>query len=304
MISSTGSWKGKSICPESNAAAGLGICVCPFVLSFLIRKIIMLIATWNVNSVRSRIPRLIPWLQQEQPDIVCLQEIKCTEEQFPFKEIEQAGYSVILNAQKTYNGVAILSRMEPDDVQVGFEYWDDTFNGKSCARLLSGWYTDDEGRTIRVVNCYVPVGDEPGTEKAQYKLDWYDALLNELLISATPDDEIVLVGDLNVFRSAIDAKSPQTYEGGPLGYPLLREKFNSLLKWGFHDVFRELYPQKVDYSWYDYRSLGFERKDGLRIDYILATRPTAARFREVKMEIDMRAGEKPSDHLPVVGLLE
>ncbi len=264
----------------------------------------MQIATWNVNSVRSRLHRLIPWLQQKQPDIVCLQELKCTQEQFPYKEISQAGYDVILNAQKTYNGVAILSRTEPIDVQVGFEYWDDAFGGKSCARLVSGWYEDDSGQTIRVINCYVPVGDQPGTEKAQYKLDWYDALYNELNISASPDEQIVLVGDLNVFRSSIDAKTPAQYEGGMLGYPLLREKFNNLLGWGFYDVFRELYPQKAEYTWYDYRSLGFERKDGLRIDYILATRSAAARFKEVKMEISLRAGDKPSDHLPVVGLME
>ena len=263
----------------------------------------MQIATWNVNSIRTRLPRLIPWLEQDQPDIVCLQELKCTEEQFPFDELEQAGYTAIVNAQKTYNGVAILSRTEAEGSQIGFSVWEDKFNEKNCARLVSGWYSDEQGDSIRIINCYVPVGDMPGTDKAQYKLDWYDALIEELNQNASPDDSIILLGDMNVFReTALDAKNPAEYEGGPLGNPPLREKFNQLLSWGFHDVFRELYPNKVDFSWYDYRAAGFQRRNGLRIDYILATRAAAVRFKEIKMEIDLRDGEKPSDHLPVVGL--
>ncbi len=263
----------------------------------------MQIATWNVNSIRTRLPRLLAWLEQDQPDIVCIQELKCTEEQFPFEPLESAGYTAVVNAQKTYNGVAILSRTPAEDVQPGFSQWEDSFNGKSCARLISAWFEDGEGNRFRVFNGYFPVGDMPGTDKFQYKLDWYDALIEELNQTASPDENIILVGDMNVYRDPLlDAKFPEAYEGGPLGNPPLRAKFNELLAWGFHDLYRELNPKQSAFSWFDYRRAGFLRNDGLRLDHILATGPMAVRCREIQMLLDLREGEKPSDHLPVIAM--
>lgn len=262
----------------------------------------MKIATWNVNSVRTRLARLIDWLDQVKPDFLCLQELKCTDEQFPFDAFAELGYQSTVHAQKTYNGVAILSCQTPQKVQRGFKNWSDEFNGKSCSRLISAQFDAPDGLPFRLINGYFPVGDVPGTEKLQYKLDWYDALIKELQESYDSRvDRLILVGDLNVYRDPVlDARFPERYEGGPLANPPLRERMERLLKWGFIDLYRERHPGESDYTWYDYRSLGFVRKDGLRIDYILSTYPMGTHCLDVTMDVDQRRGEKPSDHLPVI----
>lgn len=275
----------------------------PLFLYFLpLIELTMKIATWNVNSVRTRLPRLLDWLDQTKLDFLCLQELKCTAEQFPADAFKEIGYESSLHAQKTYNGVAILSRQKPQKVQQGFLRWTDEFNGKACSRLISAQFDAPDGQPFRLINGYFPVGDMPGTEKLQYKLDWYDALLKELKEEYSPNvDRLVLTGDLNVYRDPnLDAKFPEKYEGGPLANPPLRERFDGLLNWGLIDLFREQNPGEVAFTWFDYRGLGFVRKDGLRLDYILASYPMGTHCLKVSMDVAQRSGEKPSDHLPVI----
>ena len=254
----------------------------------------MKIATWNVNSVRARLERLLAWLPKAQPDVVCLQELKVTDDAFPFEAIRQAGYHAAVFGQKTYNGVAILSKVEPQNIQCGMPGFEDP-----QARLLMA-----EINGIWIVSVYVPNGDSVGSEKYRYKLRWLQRLREFLEARFKPTDRLALGGDFNVARDEKDVARPAAWANTVLFHQEARSAMEHLLAWGLVDVFRQHHPEGGLYSWWDYRMLAFPKNDGLRLDYLLATEPLAACCTAAEIDREERKGEKPSDHAPVVVLLE
>jgi exodeoxyribonuclease III len=251
----------------------------------------MKIATWNVNSVRSRMGRLLAWMDKHQPDILCLQELKVTDDAFPGDPIREAGYHVAVHGQKTYNGVAILSREEPRNIAAGLS--DGVKDDQ--ARLLAAAFGD-----LTVLSAYIPNGSEVGSDKYAYKLDWMARLRRKLECEYSPTQQLVLCGDCNVAWDDLDVASPEQWAESVLCVPEVRQAMAGLIDWGLVDVFRGHHPEGGLYSWWDYRQLAFPKNDGLRLDYILATKPLADRCTDSQIDRDERKGEKPSDHAPVI----
>ncbi|MCY2995294.1 MAG: exodeoxyribonuclease III [Planctomycetota bacterium] len=251
----------------------------------------MKIATWNVNSVRARQQRLLDWLQQVQPDVLCLQELKTKEESFPYESIREAGYHAAVFGQKTYNGVAVLSRTPPSQIECGWGHGGDDQQARLIAVEVGG---------VRVISAYVPNGEQVGSAKYVYKLDWMGRLRSYLESRYTPTTPLVLCGDFNVARDDLDVAHPVQWANSVLCYRSARLSLDRILDWGLVDVFRQRHPEGGLYSWWDYRMLAFPKNDGLRLDYIFATDPLAQRCTCADVDREQRKGEKPSDHAPVV----
>lgn len=255
----------------------------------------MKIATWNVNSIRARLERLLAWLGREQADVVCLQELKVADHEFPRMEVEAAGYQVAVYGQKTYNGVAILSRRALEDVRTG----------------LGGAGTDQDARlisarvgAIRVLSAYVPNGKVVGSDKWEYKLDWYQRLRAHLDANYSPSEDLVVCGDFNCAPEDRDVARPDEWRGSVLCDEPTRERLRAVMAWGLVDTVRLHHSGDGPYSWWDYRMLGFAKGNGLRIDHILATKPLAARCTQAWVVRDERKGKLPSDHAPVVAVFD
>ncbi len=255
----------------------------------------MKIATWNVNSIRSRLQRLLAWLQQTQPDIVCLQEIKATDDVFPYDAVQAAGYHAAVFGQKTYNGVAILSRLPTTNIQRGMGGDVEDSQARFLLAEVSG---------VHVITAYVPNGQVVGTEAYDYKFQWFKRLRAFLATRFTPATPLVVCGDFNVARDEKDVARPNVWANSVLFHPTSRAAMEELLTWGLVDVFRQQHPEGGQYSWWDYRMLAFPKNDGLRLDYILATEPLAARCTSAEIDRQERKGEKPSDHAPVIAVVE
>jgi len=255
----------------------------------------MKIATWNVNSIRSRLERLLRWLEKTGPDVVCLQELKATDDVFPLDPIRDAGYHAAVYGQKTYNGVAILSRTKPSNTDRGFG--DDVDDPQ--ARLIAA---DVAG--VRVISAYIPNGQTVGSEKYDYKLDWLRRLSKYLERCYEPSDPLILCGDFNVALDDHDVANPERWAGSVLCHQAAREALEDVRRWGLADVFRQHHPEGGLYSWWDYRMLGFPKNDGLRIDHIFATEPLTKRCIGAEIDREERKGDKPSDHAPVVAVFE
>ncbi len=255
----------------------------------------MKIASWNVNSVRSRLERLLRWLEKTGPDVVCLQELKATEDNFPFDPLRRAGYHAAVYGQKTYNGVAILAREEPVQVERGLD--DDVDDPQ--ARLIAA-----EVAGIQVLNAYVPNGQSVGSEKYDYKLAWLRRLTEYFERRYQPSQLLVLCGDFNVAPDDRDVANPKKWGASVLCHPASREALEDVCRWGLRDVFLQHHPEGGVYSWWDYRMLAFPKNDGLRIDHVFATESLARRCRAAEIDRDERKGTKPSDHAPVVAVFE
>jgi exodeoxyribonuclease III len=255
----------------------------------------MKIITWNVNSVRSRLERLLSLLARHQPDIVCLQELKTVEDNFPRDEIVSAGYHAAVFGQKTYNGVALLSTSEPGDIRRGFDDGSDD----PQARLISA---DIDG--VRVICGYFPNGGTVGSEKWEYKLDWMKRLRAKLDRDFDPSQPLLLCGDTNVAIDDSDVANPASWADSVLCAQPARDALAAICDWGLVDVFRQKNPDGGVYSWWDYRQLAFPKNDGLRIDHILATAPLAKTCVESQIDRDERKGQQPSDHAPVIAVFE
>ncbi len=259
----------------------------------------MKIAAWNVNSLKVRLPQLLEWLAAQNPDVVCLQETKLEDHNFPRQEIAAAGYRAVFSGQKTYNGVALLARETPADVVVGNPYFPDPQK-----RLIAATV-----RGIRVVCAYVPNGQAVGGEKYGYKLGWLGALnvwLGEQLAadSHNPNSpQLVLAGDFNIAPDDRDVHDPAAWAGQILCSEPERGAFQGLLGLGLKDSFRLFEQPEKSFSWWDYRMLGFQKNRGLRIDHILLSGPLAARCTAAGIDRDMRKRERPSDHAPVIAEL-
>ena len=251
----------------------------------------MKIATWNVNSVRARLERAEAWLGRHRPDVVCLQEIKCVTEVFPYDQVAAAGYHAAVWGQKAYNGVAILSLVEPADVCRGMADAADD----DQARLISARIGD-----VRVFSAYVPNGREVGTEAYAYKLDWLARLREHLAAEFSPSQPLALCGDFNVVLDDLDARSPRQWDNTVLCHQDARDGLARIRQWGLSDVFRKHNLDGGVYSWWDYRGLSFPKNNGLRLDHVYATAPLAETSTSAVVHRDERKGTKPSDHAPVV----
>ena len=250
----------------------------------------MKIATWNVNSIRVRLPTVLDWIDQEQPDVLCLQEIKVASELFPSKPFEALGYQLAVSGQKTYNGVAILSRYDVTEVLHGFPDYD----AEGQKRLIAATVGP-----VRVVIVYVPNGSAPDSPKFTYKLEFIRQLRNYMGRLHLIEEHLILVGDLNIAPEPRDVYNAEEMEGQIGFHPKERSALAELKRWGFEDVFRRHHEGGGLYSWWDYRAGAFRRDLGLRIDHIWASAPLASLSLECGMDKKQRSLPKPSDHIPV-----
>ncbi len=248
----------------------------------------MKLATWNVNSLKVRLPHLLEWLTANPVDVVCLQETKQQDADFPQAELLAAGYHSVFSGQKTYNGVAILSREPVSDVQVGIPNFDDE-QRRVIAATVQG---------VRVVCVYVPNGQEVGSDKYQYKLGWLAALNAWLKDELVKHPKLALLGDYNIAPEDRDVYDPAAWQGNVLVSEPERSAFQSLLHLGLRDAFRLFEQAEKSYSWWDYRMMAFRRNMGLRIDHILIS--AALQCDACSIDKAPRKLERPSDHTPVV----
>lgn len=253
------------------------------------------VATWNVNSVRPRLGQLLDWLQTDAPDIVLLQEIKCINDVFPAMEVEALGYNVALHGQKTYNGVAILSKFPLEDVVRGLDGDESDLAARYIEAVVSL-----PGSAMRVASVYVPNGQSADSEKFPYKLTFLDRLATHLDSVLSYGEVLVVGGDYNIAPEDQDVHNPQAWEGSVLTHDEVRRRWRRLRHCGFQDAYRLKHPDVQAYSWWDYRANAFVRDDGLRIDHLLLSAPAADKLSDCSISKHMRAVEKASDHTPVI----
>lgn len=255
----------------------------------------MKVLVWNVNSIRARHDRALAVVERHAPDVVCLQELKVTDDKFPTEAFEERGYRCALRGQRAYNGVAILSRSEPTDVVRGMG--DDAEDEQ--ARLIEA--TVDG---VRVLCAYFPNGSTLDSPKYQYKLEWMSRLRRHLDATYSPDDRLILCGDFNVAVDDADVAFPEKWKDSVLFHRSAREALEEVRGFGFVDVFRKHHPDGGIYSWWDYRRLSFPKGNGLRIDHVFATDPVARTSTGAEIDREERKGESPSDHAPVVATFD
>jgi exodeoxyribonuclease-3 len=253
----------------------------------------MKIATWNVNSLRVRLPQVLDWLKSQAPDVLCLQETKVPDEQFPVDELRAAGYSAVYSGQKTYNGVAILSRTAAADVSAELP----GANGEQ-KRFITATVGG-----VRVLCVYVPNGESVSSDKYRYKLGWLERLREHIVREATAHPRLVLAGDYNIAPEERDVHDPKLWAGQVLFSEPERAAFRNLLGAGLVDAFRLFEQPDKSFSWWDYRMQGFRRNLGLRIDHILLSPALVPACRGCTIDLAPRRLERPSDHAPVVAEL-
>ncbi len=250
----------------------------------------MKLATWNVNSLKVRLPQVLDWLAANPVDALCLQETKQQDKDFPQAELQAAGYRSVFSGQKTYNGVAILSRAPAGEVQFGIPDFADEHK-RVIAATING---------IRVINVYVPNGQSVDSDKYRYKLAWLNALRDWLKAELTRYPKLALLGDYNIAPEDRDVYDPAAWQGNVLVSEPERQAFRELLQLGLRDSFRLFEQPDKSYSWWDYRMMAFRRNLGLRIDHILASEPLAAQCKSCVIDKSPRKLERPSDHTPVI----
>lgn len=251
---------------------------------------IMKIATWNVNSIKVRLDQVLAWLEAHRPDVLCLQELKCEAERFPLAAVQAAGYHARVAGQKTYNGVALLSRFPGSDVQSGIPGFDDIQQ-----RVIAGTYGD-----TRVISVYCPNGESLVSEKYAYKLRWFAALRDYLAGEIRHHPRLVVAGDFNVAPEDRDVYDPAAWKGEVLCSEPERAAFGALLSVGLKDGFRLFEQADRSYSWWHYRVNAFKRGMGLRIDHILVSDELLSHCTACTIDKGPRAAERPSDHAPVL----
>lgn len=254
----------------------------------------MKIASWNVNSIRVRQQHVTDWLAAQSPDVLGLQELKMPTDDFPVADFSTAGYHAVAYGQKTYNGVALLSRTEPADVVEGIPGFAD-----EQRRAIAGTYGADPDGDIRVVNLYVPNGQSVGSDKYEYKLAWLDALTAYLADELTRHPRIVVMGDFNIAPDDRDVHDPEEWQDKILCSEPERERLQAIEALGFVDSFRLFEQPEASFSWWDYRAAAFRRKRGLRIDLVLASTALAEACTASSIDTEPRKLERPSDHAPV-----
>ena len=254
----------------------------------------MKIATWNINGIKARIDAAMTWLKQANPDIACLQEIKCVDEAFPSFEFEALGYNVAVHGQKGFNGVALLSKLpfdevaprlagDPDDVQ---------------ARYLEAVVSVPSG-ALRLINIYLPNGNPPGTEKFAYKLAWMTRLRERVKGLLALEEKMIIAGDFNVIPAPEDVYNPAVWTDDALFRPETRAHFRALLNLGLTCAFRACHDEPHQYTFWDYQAGAWQKNQGLRIDHLLLSPQAADRLQACEIDPTPRGWEKPSDHVPI-----
>lgn len=254
----------------------------------------MRLATWNVNSLNVRLPHVLDWLEKNPVEVLCLQETKQQDADFPRAELLAAGYHTVFSGQKTYNGVAILSRLPPEDVQLGIPNFDDE-QKRVITATING---------IRVVCVYVPNGQAVDSDKYYYKLGWLSALREWLREELVRYPKLVLLGDYNIAPEDRDVHDPVVWRGSVLVSEAERIQYQNLVKLGLHDSFRLFEQGGKAFTWWDYRMMAFRRNHGVRIDHILISEPLVAKCKGCIIDREPRKRDRPSDHTPVVVELE
>ena len=249
----------------------------------------MKIITWNVNSVNVRQAHLEEVLKDVKPAIIGLQELKCETAIFPFDAVKAQGYHAIASGQKAYNGVALISQIEPKDVEIQLPNFED-----DQQRLIAATIGD-----YRVINVYVPNGQEVDSEKYEYKLKWLAAFHDYLKDALEKYENVVVMGDFNIVPKDEDVYAPELWQGKILCSDKEREAFNNMLSLGFVDALRVFATQDPMFTWWDYRQGQFEKDEGMRIDHFLLSKNVSARLMKSEVLRDVRAKERPSDHAPV-----
>jgi len=254
----------------------------------------MRFATWNINSVKQRIDNLTAWLSERAPDVVCLQETKCVDEAFPREPLEALGYNVAVHGQKTYNGVAILSKFKFDEVTPRLP--GDTSDDH--ARFLEATIST-AGGVVRIASIYLPNGNPPNTDKYSYKIKWVERLTNYTHERLKLEEQIILAGDYNVIPTPADVHDPSAWAGDALFQPRTREKFRTLLHLGLTDAIRATSDAASLYTFWDYQAGAWQKNNGIRIDHLLLSPQAADRLTGAGIDRHVRSWEKPSDHVPV-----
>lgn len=255
----------------------------------------MRIATWNVNSVRQRVDHLATWLKERAPDVVCLQEIKCVDEAFPAEAIEALGYNIAVHGQKTFNGVALLSKHPMSDIRRGLPGADDD----QQARYIEA-FIDAPSGGARVASIYLPNGNPIGTDKFVYKLAWMERLIAHARHLLAFEESIVLAGDYNVIPEPRDAKNPALWVNDALFQPESRGALRRLCALGFTEAVRATTDAEGLYSFWDYQAGAWQKNNGIRIDHLLLSPQAADRLAGASIDKHVRGWEKSSDHVPVV----
>ncbi|MCX7629745.1 MAG: exodeoxyribonuclease III [Geminicoccaceae bacterium] len=250
------------------------------------------VATFNVNSIKARLPNLLDWLAAARPDVVCLQELKCTEEAFPREPIEDLGYNIAVFGQRGWNGVAILSRSRIEDVLRGLPGDPEDEQARYIEAFTAG---------IRVASVYVPNGNPVGSEKFAYKLAWLDRLRGRARELAEFEEAVVLAGDFNVIPEPIDCHDPAAWAEDALFRPESRRALRAILHEGWIDAYRALHPEERNaYTFWDYQGGAFQLDHGIRIDHLLLSPEAADRLEEARIDKEPRRRPKASDHTPVI----
>jgi exodeoxyribonuclease III len=254
----------------------------------------MRIATWNVNSIKQRIDSARTWLTERQPDIVCLQETKTVDDGFPREAFEELGYNLAIHGQKTFNGVAILSKLPFDEVNKGLP----GDPNDDHARFIEAVISTAQG-ALRVASIYLPNGNPPDTEKYTYKLGWMKRLAAYTRDRLTLEEPLILAGDYNVIPTTADARNPNAWVNDALFLPKTRDAFRSLVNLGLTDALRATSDDAGLYTFWDYQAGAWQKNNGIRIDHMLLSPPAADKLTDAGIDRHVRSWEKPSDHVPV-----
>ncbi len=250
----------------------------------------MKLATWNVNSLNVRLPHVLDWLRDNPIDVLCLQETKQEDMKFPYEALKEAGYEAVHIGQKTYNGVAIISRHAITDIQCNIPNFEDD-QQRVIAATING---------VRVICAYIPNGQAVDSDKYQYKMRWLNALTDWLKIELVVHPKLILLGDYNIAPEDRDCHDPEAWLGQILVSPAEREAFQTLINLGLHDSFRLFVQDEKSFSWWDYRMMGFRRNFGMRIDHILVSDALKSTCIAATIDKAPRKLERPSDHTPVI----
>ena len=257
----------------------------------------MKIATWNVNSLNVRLPHVIEWLNQNSPDVLCLQETKQDNDKFPHSKLKSLGWYSYHNGQKTDNGVAIISKKHLTDISLNISGFDDI-----QSRLISGTYEEDDTKKVKIISAYIPNGQSLDSDKFIYKQKWLSNFYNWLKKLHSNNSNIILTGDFNIAPEDIDCHDPESWKGKNLVSDIERDYFKKILSLGFTDSFRKLNPNALDFTWWDYR-IPLSRNVGMRIDHILITDSLLENLENSYIDKRPRELERPSDHAPVISEL-
>ncbi len=256
------------------------------------------VATWNINSVKIRVESVADWLRSAQPDVLCLQELKCEDKGFPRTILEDLGYNLAVFGQKTYNGVAILSKWPIDDITRGLP----TLPEDEQSRYIEAVIAMPDG-AVRVASIYLPNGNPTDTPKFDYKLRWMAALRDHAKALLAYEEPMVLAGDYNVIPTPADVYDPKLWEGDALFLPETREAFRRLLNLGLRDAIRLCSDDPALYTFWDYQAGAWQKNNGIRIDHLLLSPEAAGRLSQAGIDKHVRGWEKPSDHVPVWAVL-